>query len=168
MSRTLTVEEKYSRHWPAIAGISGIAAILLFSTYLFADNGVLIDGYIRLAAFACFALMVLSLFKVKDGKVFITIECDDEGVVLMEYAVRNRIVYEEEIPLHELDEISIDRTPNRSLYNDFAKNDRCVRFKKPKSEGWLYLNELYGRTIPLTQANAERIKAFLMKCKSDV
>jgi hypothetical protein len=167
MSRSLTVEEKYSRHWPAIAAVSGIAAILLFSTYLFVDNGVLIDGYIRLASFVCFALMVLSLFKVKDGKVIITIECDGD-LVLMEYSVRNRIVYEEEFRFSDFEELTIDQTPNRSLYNDFAKYDRCVRFKKPKSEGWLYLNELYGRTIPLTQANAERIKAFLESCKSEV
>lgn len=161
MSNALVIEEKYSRFWPLIALVSGITAVLSFIFYLIAD-GVLLEGYIRLISFAFFALMILSLFKVKDGKVRISMVVED-GKLHLEYRVRGRLIYSEEFQLEEIDDVKIDRMPDRSLYNEFAKNDRCVRFKKPKSAGWLYLNELHGRVIPLNRENAQRMEQYLLK-----
>lgn len=159
MSQNLKIEEKYSPFWPIIATVSGIFAVILFVYYLMVDE-VLLEGYVRLLSFSFFALMVLSLFKVKDGKVEITFTSDD-GTLYLTYHVRNRLVYEEDFCLRKIKDLKVDRMPNKSLYNDFAKNDRCVRFKKGKSDDWIYLAQLFGRVIPLTQENAETIEKYV-------
>jgi len=166
MSNILEVEEKYSKLWPFIAILSGITASLLFVYYLAVDE-VLLEGYLRLISFAFFALMVLSLFKVKDGKVVIRLE-QIEDHIQIGYYVRDRLVYEENFELNDLDEIRVDKMPNKSLYNDFANKDRAVHFKRKKSDGWLYLTQLYGRVIPLTQEKAELILEFLREVKNRV
>lgn len=159
MTQTLKIEEKYSRFWPIIAAVSGIAAIILFTYYLMVDE-VLLEGYLRLISFSFFALMVLSLFKVKDGKVVISFTSEDDTLYLT-YHVRDRLVYEEDFQLQNIKDLKIDRMPNKSLYNDFAKKDRCVRFKMRKSNDWIYMVQLFGRVIPLTQKNAVKIKEFV-------
>ncbi|PKD44534.1 hypothetical protein [Rhodohalobacter barkolensis] len=159
MTDRLEIEEKYSRFWPIIAVISGLAAVVLFAFYLIVDE-VLIEGYLRLISFSFFALMVLSLFKVKDGKVEIVFETENNTIYLT-YYVRDRLVYEEDFSLDKIKDLKVDYMPNKSLYNDFAKKDRCVRFKKGKSDDWLYMAQLFGRVIPLTQSNAEKIADFV-------
>ncbi len=159
MSQTLKIEEKYSRFWPIIAAVSGLAAIILFAYYLMVD-AVLLEGYLRLISFSFFALMVLSLFKVKDGKVVIEFTSED-GTLFLSYYVRDRLVYEEDFRLQKIKELKVDQMPNKSLYNDFAKKDRCVRFKKGKSDDWLYMAQLFGRVIPLTEENAIKIEKFV-------
>ncbi|WP_069131391.1 hypothetical protein [Rhodohalobacter halophilus] len=160
MMNELEIEEKYSKFWPLVATISGLVAIVLFTFYLTVDE-VLIEGYLRLTAFSFFALTVLSLFKVKDGKVMIQFEKDEDSIAIR-YIVRNRLVYEEAFPLSDIEEIKVDQMPNKSLYNDFAKKDRTVRLKKRKSDGWLYLAQLHGRVIPLTENNALKVKDFFI------
>ena len=159
MSRTLEIEEKYSQFWPIIATVSGLAAIVLFAYYLMVDE-VLLEGYLRLISFSFFALMVLSLFKVKDGKVIIEFTSED-GTLYLSYYVRDRLVYEEDFQLKNIKELKVDQMPNKSLYNDFAKKDRCVRFKKGKSDDWLYMAQLFGRVIPLTEENALKVEEFV-------
>jgi hypothetical protein len=161
MTQTLKIEEKYSRFWPAIAAVSGIAAAILFTYYVMVDE-VLLEGYLRLISFSFFALMVLSLFKVKDGKVMITIT-SEEGTLYLKYHVRDRLIYEENFRLQNIKELKTDQMPNKSLYNDFAKKDRTVRFKKGKSNDWIYMAQLFGRVIPLTQQNAMKIEEFVHK-----
>ncbi|MFO7799701.1 hypothetical protein [Rhodohalobacter sp.] len=159
MTQKLKIEEKYSRFWPMIATISGIAAIILFAYYLMVDE-VLLEGFLRLISFSFFALMVLSLFKVKDGKVVISFISEDNTLYL-KYHVRDRLVYEESFQLQKIKDLKIDQMPNKSLYNDFAKKDRCVRFKKGKSNDWIYMAQLFGRVIPLTHENAVKIEDFV-------
>jgi len=159
MSQTLKIEEKYSRFWPIVATVSGFAAIIIFSYYLMVD-AVLLEGFLRLISFSFFALMVLSLFKVKDGKVIITFISED-GTIYLKYHVRDRLVYEEKFRLQKIKDLKVDRMPNKSLYNDIAKKDRCVRFKKGKSDDWIYMAQLFGRVIPLTHENAKKIEKFV-------
>lgn len=159
MSKILKIEEKYSRFWPMIAAVSGIAAVILFTYYLMVDE-VLLEGYLRLISFSFFALMVLSLFKVKDGKVIISLISED-GTLFLKYHVRERLVYEENFRLKKIKDLKVDRMPNKSLYNDFAKKDRCLRIKKGKSEDWIYLAQLFGRVIPMTPVNAEKVREFV-------
>lgn len=159
MNRAIEIEEKYSKFWPLIAITSGLAAVILFIYYLSVEE-VLLEGYLRLISFTLFALMILSLFKVKDGKVIIRIEISDR-VVSLHYSVRDRMVYEEDFQINEIEELKVDEMPNMSLYNDFSKNDRTVRIKKRKTDGWLYLAQLYGRVIPMTKDNAERVANFI-------
>lgn len=166
MSNVLEIEEKYSRLWPLVAFISGIVAVLLFIYYLAVDE-VLLEGYLRLISFSFFALMVLSLFKVKDGKVIIRLEQIDRSI-LVSYFVRDRLVYEENFEIKEIDEVRIDQMPNKSLYNDFARKDRTVRFKKKKSDTWIYLAQLHGRVIPLTHQNAEKVTNYLESVIQDI
>jgi len=162
MSHTLTVSEKYSRFWPAIAVGSIIASIAFFGAYIMVAD-VLISSYLRLAAFAFFVIGFLSLFKLKDGRIVIDFELADDAGPHMEvtYSVRDRNIHAETIDISEITSLKIAQMPNRSLYNDFNKVDRSVRFQKENMEGWLYLNEIHGRVIPISQENAERIVKFL-------
>jgi len=161
MKNTLTVSEKYSRFWPAIAGGSILASILFMAAYI-AVSDVLIGSYLRLGAFAFFVIGFLSLFKLRDGRIKIQITRVEESRDLdVEYTVRGREIHGELIDLKDIKQIKTDRMPNRSLYNDLNRTDRAVRFQKENMEGWLYLNEIHGRVIPLSEENADKIVAFI-------
>lgn len=160
MTKSLTVYEKYLKYWPFIAGISLILSIAFFASYFFVAD-VLIAGYLRLVAFGFFAIGLLSLLKIKDGQVVITLEVDEDDVLHLNYAVRNRIIHQEEWAVAEIGEIKIDQMPNRSLSNDIMKSDRCLRFRRNKESDWLYLNKISSRVVPLTQNNAEKVYKFL-------
>lgn len=164
MSQVLSVSEKYSRYWPAIAIGSVIASVLFFGAYIMVSD-ILIGSYLRLAAFAFFVIGFLSFFKIKDGRIQIEFELkDNAGPDLdVNYMVRGRIIHAETIDISEITELKVDLMPNRSLYNDLNKIDRSVRFQKENMEGWLYLNEIHGRVIPLSKENAEKIVRFINK-----
>lgn len=164
MSQNLTVTEKYSRYWPIIAIISVIASILFFGAYIYVSD-VLIGSYLRLAAFAFFVIGFLSLFKIRDGRMNIEFELEDDAGPHMDvyYSVRDRNVHSETIDLSEIIELKVDEMPNRSLYNDLNHVDRSIRFKKENMEGWIYLIEIHGRVIPLSKENAEKVVHFIKK-----
>lgn len=164
MSQTLTVSEKYSRYWPSIAAGSIILSIIMFGAYIMVSD-VLIGSYLRLAAFAFFVIGFLSFFKLRDGRVQIDFVLKDDAGPHLDvlYSVRGRNIHAEMIDLSEITEIKVDQMPNRSLYNDFNKVDRSVRFQKEDMAGWLYLNEIHGRVIPLSKENAEVIVRYIKK-----
>lgn len=158
--KTLTVKEKYSRHWPVIAIASAVLAALLWGAYMLTSN-VLIESYLRFAAFCFFALSLLSFFKVKDGQIQIDMKVDDDGGLIMDYLVRNKQIGHDAFDLNRVESVEINQMPNRSLYNDFATGDRTIRFKRKDSDDWLYLTEVHGRVIPLDNSNAEKIHGFI-------
>jgi len=161
--RSLTVKEKYSQYWPMITVLSAVMCVLFLISYIIVSD-VLIEGYLRLAAFAFFALSLLSLFKVKDGQIEIefTIDKDEEpGTLSLNYYVRENEIHSETHELNDLTEFKITEVPNRSFYNDLIKGDKAVRFKKKNLDDWMYLNEIYGRVIPLSQDNAEKVTRFI-------
>lgn len=160
MSRQLTVSEKYSRYWPAIAVGSAVLAVLFYLLFYFASS-VLYQGYMRLISFAFFALSVLSFFKVREGKINIQIEQTDENLFTVTYRNGGKMLYSEEISGKDIAEIKIARMPNRSLYDDISRHDRCIKIRKKQSDDWVYFNVVNGKIIPLSVENAASIKAFI-------
>lgn len=158
--KLLTVKEKYSRHWPRIAVLSAVLALLLWGAYMLVAD-VLIEGYLRFAAFCFFALSLLSFFKVKDGQIRIDLQIDDHGGLIINYYVRKNKIANESFDLNKIEEVKINDMPNRSLYNDFATGDRTLQFRRIDSDGWLYLIEVHGRVIPLDSSNAEKLFSFI-------
>jgi hypothetical protein len=160
----LTVYEKYSRYWPAVAKLSALLAVLFFIAYQMSSD-ILIEGYLRLTAFGFFALSVLSLFKVRDGKMEISLT-EKDGWIEIVYKVRNRIVQSEDLDLKDVSAIESAPMPDRSLYNNFNKSDRCVKFKRNQSQDWYTLHEIHGRVIPLSSENAESIVNYINERKT--
>jgi len=160
MKEELIIKEKYSKYWPFIAGISAILSVIFFLGYQFVGD-VLLEGYLRLTSFAFFALSLLSLFKIRDGQIKISVRKTEDGVIEFIYSVRKQTIYEEEFSNHELENLKLDEMPNKSLYNDFMKSDRCIRFRRKDTSDWLYLNKVHGRVIPLSENNAEKMLTFL-------
>jgi hypothetical protein len=158
MSKTLTISEKYSKYWPFITVISSIAAILSGIAFLYFDN-VLLEGYLRLAAFVFFAIFLLSLFKLRDGKINMKFTVENHDLTV-EYYQKNHQIEEEIFDFSDISDIKISPLPNRSFYNDLIRSDRCLQIKR-KDSGWIYLNEINGRTIPLEENNALKVKQFL-------
>ncbi len=158
--KKLTLFEKYSRHWPLITVSSTALAIFLFGAYLYSSD-VLIEGYLRFAAFCFFALALLSLFKVKDGQVQIDFRFFDDGGLEIDYLVRDKNIASEAFDLNRFEDVEVNDMPNRTIYNDFARNDRAVRFREKESKTWLYLTEVHGRVIPLNHENASKLIDFL-------
>lgn len=169
MNKSLTVSEKFSKLWPLAAAASLLLSVLFFGGYLYISDQ-LISGYLRLAAFAFFVIGFLSLFKLKDGQMDITFEKEagSPGEVEITYSVRDRNLHVETMDLSDLEEIKVDRMPNRSIYNDFYRVDRSVRLKKENMEGWMYLNEIHGRVIPLSEENAEKIVGFIREIRDEI
>jgi hypothetical protein len=159
MNNELVVHEKYSRYWPVVALLSVVFTLIFFIAYQIVSD-VLIEGYLRLTAFSFFALSVLSLFKVKDGKMEITLT-EKLNLLNITYKVRDRIVHSEDLNIELIKEVETTQMPNRSLYNDFMKSDRCIKFKRKNSDDWLYLHEINGRVIPLSRDNAEAIVNYI-------
>jgi len=164
MSRSLIVSEKYSRYWPAIAVGSALLSVAFLISYIVVSD-VLIGSYLRLFAFAFFVVAFFSLFKLKDGQIKINFDMENGSSDNLEvlYSVRDRNIHEELIDLSDITKLKVDQMPNRSLYNDFNKVDRAVRFQKKHMDGWLYLNEIHGRVIPLSLENAEKIVSWIEK-----
>lgn len=166
MSSPLVIKEKYSEHWPFVAILSGIFSALFFIAYLYSDN-VLFEGYLRLAAFALFAFCFFSMFKIYDGQIIINIEPNKEEKDLLDltYSLRGRQIYHETINPNEIVSLRISEMPNRSMYNDLFTGDRTVQYRKKDMYNWMYLNEFYGRIIPFSKENAEKIKAYFEQSK---
>lgn len=163
MNETLNVTEKYSQYWPAITIGSLILSLLFLIGYNYSDD-VLLESYLRLAAFAFFVIGFLSYFKLRDGQININYQkIDNESEMKITYSLRNQNIHAETVDLKEIVDVKVDEMPNRSLYNDFYKIDKSVRLKKKNMNSWLYLNELHGRMIPLSKENAEKIVTFLEK-----
>lgn len=159
MNKQLTIQEKYSRYWPAIAIISMCLAVIFFIFYQSVEN-VLWEGYLRLASFGFFALGLLSLFKIKDGQVEISVSIEEE-VIKSDYKVRDQVIHTEEWPKTDIFKLKIDEMPNKSLYNDIMKSDKCIRFCRNDEESWIYFNKLKNRVIPLSSKNANLLYEFL-------
>lgn len=159
MTDQLVIREKYFKHWPTVSVVSLILSIVFFLVYHLIDD-VLWIGYLRLAAFVCFAVALLSFFKVYDGRVEITVSIEDE-LVQSVYKVRDKIIFSTELPLSDIHKLKIDQLPNKSLYNDFTKSDKCVRFQRKDESAWFYFNEIESRVIPLSEENANRLLDFL-------
>lgn len=155
----LVIQEKYSKHWPTIAFGSLILSVALFFIYQLIDD-VLLRGYLRLASFACFAVAVLSLFKVYDGRVEISVTVQDDFIESV-YKVRDEIIFRSKHPRSDFNNVKVDQLPNKSLYNDFMKSDKCVRFRRRDESAWLYFNEIESRVIPLSEGNARQLCTFL-------
>lgn len=163
MSEFIKVSEKYSEYWPAITIGSLILSLLFLFGYIY-SNDILVESYLRLAAFAFFVIGFLSYFKLRDGQININYQVnDDESEMKITYSLRNQNIHAESVDLKEIVDVKVDEMPNRSLYNDFYKIDKSVRLKKKNMNSWLYLNELHGRMIPLSKENAEKIVKFIKK-----
>lgn len=163
MSEFVKVSEKYSEYWPAITIGSLILSLLFLFGYIY-SNDILVESYLRLAAFAFFVIGFLSYFKLRDGQININYQVnDDESEMKITYSLRNQNIHAESVDLKEIVDVKVDEMPNRSLYNDFYKIDKSVRLKKKNMNSWLYLNELHGRMIPLSRENAEKIVKFIKK-----
>lgn len=160
IKNTLTIQEKYSKFWPLIAISSFLIAASLFIIYLTVSN-VLVEGYLRMAAFIFFAVSLLSLLKLRDGRIDITVTADDKDVIRFEYRLKDKIVFQEEWKRIELHSLKIDEMPNRSIYNDIVQSDRCIRFRRENEAEWNYLNKVNGRVIPLSNESAKKMHAFL-------
>lgn len=165
MSNRIVIHEKYSKYWPHTAIISLLLALLLFVSYQFLSD-VLLVGYVRLGAFIFFALGLLSLFKVYDGQVKMIVESEDD-VLKSTYKVRGEIIYTESRPMSDMYELKIGPLPDKSIYNNFVKSDKCVRFRRKDESSWFFFHEIESRVIPLSRENAERLYNFLKEKKQD-
>lgn len=156
----LKIEEKFSAQWPLITVLSMILAIAIFSSLFFIES-TLLAGYARLSAFAFFALGVIGLFKLRDGKVTLKISVDKDYFLSLEYVINNDIKHSESWDLSQIETVRIDEMPNRSFYNDIVTSDRCILIRNKNENDWTYLHKLYGRVIPLKGDSAIKIKKFI-------
>lgn len=163
MSNQLQVSEKYSQYWPAIMIGSLILSLIFLVAFIYTTEP-LLESYLRLAAFAFFVIGFLSFFKIRDGQLTINYEVKDgDQEMYITYTLREQKIHIETVDLSDIVDIKVDEMPNRSLYNDFYKIDKSVRLKKKNMDGWLYLNELHGRMIPLSRENAGKVVDFVKK-----
>lgn len=167
MNQKLTVLEKYSRYWPQIAILSVVFSLIFLISYVLVTD-VLVEGYLRLVAFVFFALAVLSFFKVKEGQITICVEITDEKVVEIKYLLRDTLVKEEEWGLSEFHSLKVDEMPDKSLYNDIMKSDRCIKFRRKDEHDWSYLNKVNQKVVPLSEENALKVYHFLNKVKKEL
>jgi hypothetical protein len=156
----LIIEEKFSSQWPIITTASMVLAISIFSSLIFIEN-TLLEGYIRLSAFAFFALAVIGLFKLRDGKVTLKLTIDEDEFLTVSYMVKKIEKQAESWDISNLATVKIDEMPNRSFYNDIVTSDRCVVIRNRNENDWTYLHKLNGRVIPLKKRSAIKIKEFI-------
>lgn len=161
MKDKLVIKEKYSKFWPLITAISLFLAVITFYFY-WSSTDTLVGGYLRLTAFILFSIGVLSLYKLNEGQIEITVTLNDE-IIEFQYRSKNRLIHTEEWSSKEIASIKIDEMPNRSLYNDLIQSDRCLRFRRTNQSDWNYLNSIDGRVVPLSQDNANELVRFLNK-----
>jgi hypothetical protein len=159
MKNQLVIKEKYSKYWPTATVLSIVLSILFFISYQLVDD-VLWIGYLRLLAFAFFAVALLSFFKVYDGQVEIMVTSVDDFIEAS-YSVRDEEIFNSRYPRSDFHQVKTDQLPDKSIYNDFMKSDKCVRFKRKDESAWNYFNEIESRVIPLSEGNANKLRDFL-------
>lgn len=160
MTDSLTVFEKYSQHWPMITIFCGILSVILFGIFLITENA-LVSGYLRLGAFASFAVCLLSYFKIRDGQIKLDLSIDGSKKLLIDYHMKDQIIFKESFALKEIEELKMDTVPNKSFYNDLFTGDFRVMYKKTDYDSFLNLIEIRGRIIPLDEENASQIITFI-------
>lgn len=158
----LQIEEKYSAQWPLITVVSFILAAAIFSSLLIIEN-TLLAGYVRLGAFAFFALAVIGLFKLRDGKVSLVLSVDEDQYLTVSYKIKNQLKHSENWDLKHIESVKVVEMPNRSFYNDIVTSDRCVVFRNQDESDWTYLHKMNGRVIPLRQDSANSIRDYVEK-----
>lgn len=158
----IEIEEKYSAQWPLITAVSFLLAIAIFTSLQFIES-TLFAGYVRLGAFAFFALAIIGLFKLRDGKVSMLFSVDDNQFLTVTYKVKNEVKQEESWDLNHLATVKVVEMPNRSFYNDIVTSDRCVVIRNRDESDWTYLHKLFGRVIPLKESSADKIQNFIEK-----
>lgn len=159
MKPEIQVHEKYSKYWPAVTVLSSVMAFLLYILSEFRTE-ILLSGYLQLGAFILFSVAVFSFFKLRDGRITIDLTVDNDDLSV-KYLLRDREIAEELIPLSEIDEIMMNRMPDKSLYTEINRSDRTLSYKKNKSDGWKYLFKYNGRVVPLYESDAESVIHFI-------
>lgn len=162
MKKELVIQEKYSKFWPLIAFISFLVAIVLFISYLYVSD-VLAEGTLRMVAFVFLAIGLLSLLKLRDGRIDIAVTTVEPDLIRFQYILRDEVIFQDERKRDEFHSLKIDEMPNRSLYNDIVQSDRCIRFRRENEAEWHYLNTINGRVIPLSNDSAKTLHSFLRK-----
>lgn len=162
MKNQLYIEEKFSKFWPSVAAVSFLIAIGLFLLYIRTDH-VLYAGYYRFIAFAFFATGILSVFKLRDGKILLQLKVTDDQDLQIHYKTKKREIGEDQWDLKEIASVKIAEMPNKSLYNDIVRSDRCVLIRFKDRTDWIYLNNLNSRVIPLEKRDAESVRQFIQK-----
>ena len=156
----LKIEEKYSAQWPLITAVSMVLALAIFLSLFFIEN-ILLIGYIRLGAFAFFALGVIGLFKLREGKVSLILSADKDHFLIVSYNVKNEEKHSESWDLRSFETVKVDEMPNLSFYNDIVTSDCCVAIRNQNENDWTYLLKMYGRVIPLRKSSAVKIKNYI-------
>lgn len=158
----MEIEEKYSAQWPLITTVSFAVAAAIFGSLFIIEN-TLLAGYVRLGAFAFFALAVIGLFKLRDGKVSMVFTVDEDHFLTVNYKVKGELKHSESWDLKRIESVKVVEMPNRSFYNDIVTSDRCVVFRNQDENDWTYLHKIYGRVIPLRKISAEKIRDYMKR-----
>jgi hypothetical protein len=158
----MEIEEKYSAQWPLITTVSFAVAAAIFGSLFFIEN-TLLAGYVRLGAFAFFALAVIGLFKLRDGKVSMVFTVDEDHFLTVDYKIKDELKHSESWDLKLIGSVKVVEMPNRSFYNDIVTSDRCVVFRNQDENDWTYLHKIYGRVIPLRKRSADKIRDYIEK-----
>lgn len=162
-SDLLIAEEKYSRHWKKISLAGLILSLTLVLFWLHADSDpdkVVLAGVLRLGAFLCFALFLLSWFKVRQGQ--IRVELHSEGHHLrIRYRLRDRIVSEERLDLRRIKDIEISGMPDRTVADEFKRASFTLRYRLKDSPDPIWLFDVGDRILPFDRATSAEILEFL-------
>lgn len=157
----LTIHEKFSRHWPTAAIISGLSTLVVGLLWLTTEE-ILLEGYLRLATFCLFALTLLIALKLRQGQASVDLQVDEPTAELrLTYRFQNEQLGQQTYDLNAFDKIEIVEMPNRSLYNDFSPSNRTIRIQEPDREEEFYLFNLNDRVIPFDRETAERVADYL-------
>ena len=159
MNNSITVQEKFSKYWKPLTTVSGILAITCFALY-FKSGNILAGGYLQLSSFIFFIIFLIGSVKLYEGKT--RIECFANDMNLdVKFFRKDRKVAEGEIDLSKIEKVEISELPNKTIYNDIVRSDKCIRLKN-KSGQWFYLNEISEQVVPLDIRNAKKMYDFLV------
>lgn len=156
----LTVLEKYFTLWPYLVVASGFGSLSLFVAGQ-VSNHILLEGYLRLAAFALFALFLLGLFRLREGQIRIDFHSTGNGMLNIDYSVRGRSIDRQVHELSAIRTVESARMPDKTLYNNLVTSDRTLRYRPATGDSWQFLTEVRGRAVPLKPEEAAEAANFI-------
>lgn len=159
MKNSLIIEEKFSHIWKPLTILSGIITITGFTGYLYTDH-ILTGGYLQLISFICLVIFLIGSVKLYEGKTKIVINVQDMNLDV-KFFRKNQNIAEGEIDLLKIDKVEISELPNKTIYNDIVRSDKCIRLKNNSGQ-WIYLNEFSGKMVPLDIDSSKKIYDFLV------
>lgn len=159
MKDSVSVQEEMHSFWTKATYACGIFTIITFLIFLTSTDP-LWSSILSFIAFAFFALAVLGSLKIMNGPLTVTLEADNNHL-LVTYNKNLDIIQEEQFERSTIKEVKLTEKGRNILSSYLLPEAAALRVNFTDTDTKLYLFEFGGRPLFFNQTALEKIRTFL-------